>query len=50
MAMPFIKGGDFFSLLRNEKLLNEKRSQFYISEIILALCNKLKKSLCIKKI
>lgn len=35
--MPFIKGGDFFTLLRNEVYLNEKRTRFYLSEIILAL-------------
>ena len=36
--MPFIKGGDFFSLLRNEGCLSESRTRFYVSEIILALC------------
>lgn len=36
-AMPFIKGGDFFTLLRNEMYLSEERTRFYLSEIILAL-------------
>ncbi len=36
--MPFIKGGDFFTLLRNETFLDETRTKFYAGEIILALC------------
>lgn len=37
-AMPFIRGGDFFGLLRNESFLSESRTKFYAAELVLALC------------
>lgn len=38
-AMPFIRGGDFYQLLKIQSRLSEKRAKFYICELILAICN-----------
>lgn len=35
--MPFIKGGDMFTYLRNNNQLDENQVQLFIAEILLAL-------------
>ena len=42
-AMPFIRGGDFFGLLKEFKFLSEQRTKFYIAELVLALRIKIKR-------
>jgi len=36
--MPFINGGDLFTVLKAEPFLKESRAKQYLSEILLALC------------
>ena len=49
-AMPFIRGGDFFGLLKEFNFLSEERTKYYIAELVLAICKTIKKNLFIIKI